>query len=186
MPSSLPFRQTRCTASIEKWPILRCGESWYPTNGAASASAQYAQSPGTRCHIHGFGAGQWRTHLVALHHCEIRPEFSFVASLPLLQFPVTYEIGRYSAHRRKHLSGIHSLQRHFAFFLWVLMTLSFLWFGAFTAAGGTSLAALTDFPAGWPPRGQTLFWGYASMAVSSWRFCSARSFTSSSRPSCGA
>ena len=45
------------------------------------------------------------------------------------------------------------------------MTLSFLWFGAFAAAGGTSLVALTDFPAGWSPRGQTLFWGYASMAV---------------------
>lgn len=27
------------------------------------------------------------------------------------------------------------------------------------------LSPLTDFPAGWPPRGQTLFWGYASMAV---------------------
>jgi hypothetical protein len=45
------------------------------------------------------------------------------------------------------------------------MTLSFLWFGAFAAAGGTSLAALTNFPGGWSPRGQTLFWGYASMAV---------------------
>jgi len=74
------------------------GSSGTLQNGAASASAQYAQSPGTRCHIHGFGAGQWRAHLVALHHCEIRPEFTFfVASrLPLLQFPVTYEIGRYT------------------------------------------------------------------------------------------
>ena len=27
------------------------------------------------------------------------------------------------------------------------------------------LSPLTDFPAGWSPRGQTLFWGYASMAV---------------------
>jgi hypothetical protein len=45
------------------------------------------------------------------------------------------------------------------------MILSFLWFGAFAAAGGTSLAALTNFPVGWSARGQTLFWGYASMAV---------------------
>ena len=27
------------------------------------------------------------------------------------------------------------------------------------------MAALTEFPAGWSPRGQTLFWGYASIAV---------------------
>jgi hypothetical protein len=43
------------------------------------------------------------------------------------------------------------------------MTLSFLWFGAFATAGGTSLAALSNFPAGWSPKSQTLFWGYCSM-----------------------
>ena len=57
--------------------------------------------------------------------------------------------------------GFIRLNRGFAFFLWILMTLSFLWFGAFAAAGGTSMAALTDFPAGWSRRGQTLFWAYA-------------------------
>ena len=84
----------------------------------------------------------------------------------LLQFPVTYEIGRYTVLTGESIfQGFIRLQRHFGFFLWILMTLSFLWFGAFAAAGGTSLAALTNFPAGWSPRGQTLFWGYASMAV---------------------
>ncbi|HEY1236661.1 MAG TPA: Nramp family divalent metal transporter [Candidatus Binatia bacterium] len=84
----------------------------------------------------------------------------------LLQFPVTYEIGRYTVLTGESIfQGFIRLQRHFAFFLWILMTLSFLWFGAFAAAGGTSLAALTNFPAGWSPRGHTLFWGYASMAV---------------------
>src|SRR5207237_10233641 len=52
-----------------------------------------------------------------------------------------------------------------AFVVWILITLSFLWFGAFAAAGGTSLPALTHFPAGWTARGQTLFWGYLSMFV---------------------
>ena len=84
----------------------------------------------------------------------------------LLQFPVTYEIGRYTVLTGESIfQGLIRLQRHFAFFLWILMTLSFLWFGAFAAAGGTSLAALTNFPAGWSARGQTLFWGYASMLV---------------------
>src|SRR5438309_9825931 len=84
----------------------------------------------------------------------------------LLQFPVTYEIGRYTVLTGESIfQGFIRLNRYFAFFLWILMTLSFLWFGAFAAAGGTSLAALTNFPAGWTARGQTLFWGYLSMFV---------------------
>ncbi|MBI2181386.1 MAG: Nramp family divalent metal transporter [Deltaproteobacteria bacterium] len=84
----------------------------------------------------------------------------------LLQFPVTYEIGRYTLLTGESIfQGFIRLHRTFAFLLWILMTLSFLWFGAFAAAGGTSLAALTNFPPGWSPRAQTLFWGYASMLV---------------------
>ena len=84
----------------------------------------------------------------------------------LLQFPVTYEIGRYTVLTGESIfQGFIRLHRGFALLLWMLMTVSFLWFGAFAAAGGTSLAALTDFPGGWSPRGQTLFWGYATMAV---------------------
>jgi hypothetical protein len=84
----------------------------------------------------------------------------------LLQFPVTYEIGRYTVLTGESIfQGFIRLNRTFAFFLWILMTLSFLWFGAFAAAGGTSLAALTHFPAGWTARGQTLFWGYLSMLI---------------------
>jgi hypothetical protein len=84
----------------------------------------------------------------------------------LLQFPVTYEIGRYTLLTGESIfQGFIRLNRHFAFLLWILMTLSFLWFGAFAAAGGTSLAALTNFPVDWTPRGQTLFWGYLSMLV---------------------
>jgi hypothetical protein len=84
----------------------------------------------------------------------------------LLQFPVIYEIGRYTVLTGESIfQGFIRLNRYFAFILWILMTLSFLWFGAFAAAGGTSLAALTDMPAGWSRQHQTLFWGYLSMAV---------------------
>ena len=84
----------------------------------------------------------------------------------LLQFPVIYEIGRYTALTGESIfQGFIRLNRHFAFGLWILMTLSFLWFGAFAAAGGTSLAALTDLPAGWSRQQQTLFWAYLSMAI---------------------
>ena len=84
----------------------------------------------------------------------------------LLQFPVVYEIGRYTMLTGESIfQGFIRLNRFFAFLLWILMTLSFLWFGAFAAAGGTSLAALTGIPSGWSPRGQTLFWAYLSMFV---------------------
>ncbi|MEK7340596.1 MAG: Nramp family divalent metal transporter [Candidatus Binatota bacterium] len=82
----------------------------------------------------------------------------------LLQFPITFEIGRYTMLTGESVfQGFIRLNRTFAFFLWILMTLSFLWFGAFAAAGGTSLAALTGLPSGWSPRSQTLFWAYLSM-----------------------
>ena len=84
----------------------------------------------------------------------------------LLQYPVTVEIGRYTLLTGESIfSGFIRLNRYFGIFLWLLMTLSFLWFGAFASAGGTALAAMTDFPQGWTPRGQTLFWGYATIAV---------------------
>ena len=84
----------------------------------------------------------------------------------LLQFPVIYEIGRYTLLTGESIfQGFIRLNRLFALAMWLLMTLSFLWFGAFASAGGTSLAALSNVPSGWSPRGQTLFWGYCSMAV---------------------
>jgi len=84
----------------------------------------------------------------------------------LLQFPVIYEIGRYTTLTGESIcQGFMRLNRYFALLLWILLTLSFLWFGAFAAAGGNSLAALTDFPAGWGQRAQTLFWAYLSMTI---------------------
>ncbi|HEY4485129.1 MAG TPA: Nramp family divalent metal transporter [Nitrospiria bacterium] len=84
----------------------------------------------------------------------------------LLQYPLTYEIGRYTLMTGESIfQGFIRLNRWFALLLWALMTLSFLWFGAFASAGGTALAALTDFPSGWSERGQTLFWAYGTMSV---------------------
>jgi hypothetical protein len=84
----------------------------------------------------------------------------------LLQFPVIYEIGHYTLLTGESIfQGFIRLNRYLAAVLWILMTLSFLWFGAFAAAGGTSLAALTDLPAGWSRQQQTHFWAYLSMAI---------------------
>lgn len=84
----------------------------------------------------------------------------------LLQYPLNVEIGRYTLLTGESVfQGFFRLSRALGVFLWILMTVSFLWFGAFASAGGTALAALTGFPAGWSARGQTLFWGYASIVV---------------------
>lgn len=84
----------------------------------------------------------------------------------LLQYPLTVEIGRYTlATGESIFHGFFRLNRGLGIFLWILMTLSFLWFGAFASAGGTALAALTGFPGEWSARGQTLFWGYMTIAI---------------------
>lgn len=85
----------------------------------------------------------------------------------LLQFPINYAIGSYTLLTGETIfQGFIRLNRAVALILWVLMGLSFLWFGSFASAGGTALAALTHFPPGWDARGQTLFWAYLSIAVS--------------------
>lgn len=84
----------------------------------------------------------------------------------LLQLPLNVEIGRYTLLTGESIfHGFFRLDKRLGIFLWLLMSLSFLWFGAFASAGGTALAALTHFPDGWSPRGQSLFWGYLSIAV---------------------
>lgn len=84
----------------------------------------------------------------------------------LLQYPLNVEIGRYTLLTGESVfHGFIRLHRGFGIFLWLLMTLSFLWFGAFASAGGTAMANLTHFPEGWSVRGQSLFWGYVSIAI---------------------
>ncbi|MFQ5596876.1 MAG: Nramp family divalent metal transporter [Nitrospiria bacterium] len=84
----------------------------------------------------------------------------------LLQYPLNVQIGHYTAMTGESIwQGFVRLNRTFALVLWILMGISFLWFGAFASAGGTALSAMTDWPGGWSPRMQSLFWGYLSIGV---------------------
>jgi hypothetical protein len=84
----------------------------------------------------------------------------------LLQWPLTFEIGRYTALTGESIwQGFIRVHPLYALPLWVLMILSFLWFGAYASAGGTALAALTDFPAGWSAGARSLLWAYVTIAV---------------------
>jgi hypothetical protein len=84
----------------------------------------------------------------------------------LLQFPLTFEIGRYTVLTGEGIfRGFFRLNRFYGLALWMLFTISFLWFGAFATAGGTAIARLTDFPAYCTPEEQTLFWARLSIFV---------------------
>lgn len=84
----------------------------------------------------------------------------------LLQYPLTFEIGRYTAMTGESIwRGFVRLNPIFAFVLWILMLISFLWFGAFASAGGTAMAELTQWPAGFDAKHRTLFWAGLTIAV---------------------
>jgi Mn2+/Fe2+ NRAMP family transporter len=84
----------------------------------------------------------------------------------LLQYPLNVEIGRYTLVTGESIfRGFYRVHPALGALLWALMTVSFLWFGAFASAGGTAMAALTQFPGGFTVRGRTLFWAYATIAV---------------------
>jgi hypothetical protein len=83
-----------------------------------------------------------------------------------LQYPLNVEIGRYTLLTGESIfRGFFRVSPVVGVLLWLLMTVSFLWFGAFASAGGTALAALTGFPGGYGVRGRSLFWAYATIAV---------------------
>ena len=84
----------------------------------------------------------------------------------VLQFPLTFKIGRYTVLTGEGIfRGFFRLNKWYGGALWLLFTVSFLWFGAFATAGGTAIARLTDFPHHWQPRGQTMFWAQASIVL---------------------
>ncbi len=82
----------------------------------------------------------------------------------LLQYPVNYEIGRYTLLTGESVwQGFIRLNRWLAAGMWLLMTVSFMWLGGFVTAGG--MDELTDFPRGWEDASQQLFWAYAFIVV---------------------
>ncbi len=84
----------------------------------------------------------------------------------LLQFPVTFEIGRYTLLTGEGVfRGFFRLHRGFGLLLWLMFTVSFFWFGAFATAGCTAFAELTGFPRGWEARSQMLFWAQSLIVV---------------------
>lgn len=84
----------------------------------------------------------------------------------LLQYWVNLELCRFTVLTGETpMTGFTRIGRWFAWLCWGLVFVENIWFGAYASAGGTALAALTHFPDGWTPRGQSLFWGYLTIAI---------------------
>ncbi len=84
----------------------------------------------------------------------------------LLQYWLNLEICRYTVVTGETpMTGFTRIGRWFAWLCWGMVFLENIWFGAYASAGGTALAALTGFPEGWTPRGQSLFWAYLTITI---------------------
>ncbi len=82
----------------------------------------------------------------------------------LIQFFVNREVSRYTAVTGKGIwNGFLSLGKLFAYPLFLLCFINFLWLGGYASAGGTALFELTKFPLGFSDRAGTLFWAYVLM-----------------------
>lgn len=84
----------------------------------------------------------------------------------LMQYWVNQEIIRYTATTGEtFFTGLLRLNKWYALLLWVMLVITYLWFGGYAAGGATALFDLTKFPTGWAPREGTLFWAYVLMAI---------------------
>jgi Mn2+/Fe2+ NRAMP family transporter len=84
----------------------------------------------------------------------------------LLQYWYNLEICRYTVLTGETpMTGFTRMARWYAWMVWIGIFVENIWFGAYASAGGTAMAALTNFPAGWPVEHQSLFWGYLTIAI---------------------
>ncbi len=78
----------------------------------------------------------------------------------LIQMPLTYNIGKYSMMTGESIwRGFMKVSRKFTALLWIVMNISFFWFGSFVVAGGTALSEL--LPLGIGKKAESIIWGYA-------------------------
>lgn len=111
------------------------------------------------------GSGEliWWPYLVAKYG----PAFiGIVLPACLMQYWVNLEINRYTTTTGETIfTGFARISKAYLIVMWIMLIVTFAWFGGYASGGGTALAALTKFPAGWTAKGQTLFWAYLTIVV---------------------
>ncbi|MBI4667664.1 MAG: Nramp family divalent metal transporter [Elusimicrobia bacterium] len=92
-----------------------------------------------------------------------------------IQFFVNQEIARYTVTTGEGLfQGFARIHVIFGIFMWIMMVISFAWFGSYATSGATALFELTHFPVGWSQKMGTLFWAYLLIGFMSILLLSAR------------
>jgi len=84
----------------------------------------------------------------------------------LLQYWINLEICRYTTCTGETpITGFTRIGTWYATIIWIGFIIEYAWSGAYAAAGGTALSALTQVPVGWSPKAQSLFWAYLTIFV---------------------
>lgn len=111
------------------------------------------------------GSGEliWWPYLVARYGGAF---LSLLLPAAMIQFFVNREISRYTALTGQGVwRGFVGLSKWYAWPLFLLCFVNFLWFGGYASAGGSSLFEVLQFPGGWNERAGSLFWAYILVAV---------------------
>jgi hypothetical protein len=84
-----------------------------------------------------------------------------------MQWPVNREIIRYTLLTGESIyQGFTRIHALLGWIFWLIALFGIIvGFGGYASAAGTGLAYLTNFPFGWSPRGQTLFWAYVMIFI---------------------
>jgi len=114
----------------------------------------------------GFGSGEliWWPYLTAKYG------LAFVwLMIPagLMQWWINQELARYVVVTGESVWTVYTrISRAFSIIFWAFAVITLAWWGGYAGAGGTALAALTNFPPGWTAKDQTIFWSILSIVLS--------------------
>lgn len=84
----------------------------------------------------------------------------------VLQYFINQEIARYTATTGEGIfQGFIRVNHLFSISMWIMMVVSFAWFGSYVTSGSTALFELVKFPYGWSAKNGTLFWSYLFITI---------------------
>ncbi len=111
---------------------------------ATSLSRFQPRSPWLTIAVLSQGSGElfWWPYLTVKYGVVVLP---FIALAALLQWPINYEIARYTVVRGEHpLLGLFSRSKPAGLLFWILFSFSFLWIGSYASLlGNVTVASLT-------------------------------------------
>lgn len=84
----------------------------------------------------------------------------------LMQWWINSELARYTlVTGEPSWAAFRRISRTFSIVYFIMAAVTLSAWGGYASAGGTALAAATNFPPGWDARGQTIFWSYITIVI---------------------